>query len=210
MNAPSTEQQGKGRSLWPLAIIGFFAAAILGFVGFIVFCQFNKSELGQATITSRRSLPGRVGPFERAQPLGIGSRPPSGHRPAPLGCSAAGTRCCRHHGCRSALPAFGGRSGPVFRSASPIRRHAGDRCGSVAAGLLAGSDSVDVSGPGIRYGAQTGGARVIELWAAFLVGLVGSLHCAGMCGPWPSHYHERALRVSRTCWGGAPTMAAGW
>lgn len=24
---------------------------------------------------------------------------------------------------------------------------------------------------------------MIELWAAFLVGLVGSLHCAGMCGP---------------------------
>ncbi len=71
MNAPSTEQQGKGRSLWPLAIIGFFAAAILGFVGFIVFCQFNKSELVASDYYEQEiRYQAELDRLSRAQPLG--------------------------------------------------------------------------------------------------------------------------------------------
>jgi hypothetical protein len=53
MASPSTKAQNvsgqgsrpPGRSLWPFAIIGFFAVAILGCGAFIVFCQINSTDL---------------------------------------------------------------------------------------------------------------------------------------------------------------------
>lgn len=71
MNVPSIERQGSGRSLWPFAIIGFFAAAILGFAGFIVFCQFNRSELVASDYYEQEiRYQAELDRLSRAQPLG--------------------------------------------------------------------------------------------------------------------------------------------
>lgn len=36
------------------------------------------------------------------------------------------------------------------------------------------------------------------MWAAFLIGFLGSLHCVGMCGPLAIIIHQRSLRTGRS------------
>jgi len=40
------------------------------------------------------------------------------------------------------------------------------------------------------------------MWAAFLIGFLGSLHCAGMCGPLAIVIHQRSLQTGRSGWQG--------
>ncbi len=40
------------------------------------------------------------------------------------------------------------------------------------------------------------------MWAAFILGLLGSLHCVGMCGPLAIVIHQQALQQNRQPWVG--------
>ena len=52
------------------------------------------------------------------------------------------------------------------------------------------------------------GIPALDCWTAFILGLVGSLHCAGMCGPLALALPAAGTPRRLTCWAASPTTRA--